>query len=584
MGKKQNRKRRDKPGPRRNGLLVYALLLIAAFSFRVTVARFLPNDSPDDGKLYAQMARNVLERHVYSHATEPPFDPSLIRLPGYPLFLSGVYSLFGHNDNTSVRIVQALIDTATCALIAVLAFYWEPDENRKRRSSIAALALAAACPFTTIYVATILTETPTMFLAVAMCLTATLALKATSQKTALWLWIATGLVAGVAVLFRPDSGLFALAIGITLVVATLGRASDVKLSRQRDEILYRTARTSYLGAVFSLAFCLVLMPWTIRNYRVFHLFQPLAPAHAEMPGEFVPRGYYSWLRTWIDDGRYIAPVLWSLDSAQIKLTDLPDRAFDSAEEKQRVGALLEKYNHPPEELGIFTDEPNSKNPPAPEDQSKQNEKAEPGESEDSKPKAGQEDQGDEVNGDEEDGKGDQGDQGDEEDQTDESAPADEAPDQSVEMTPEIDAGFAQIARERVARHPFRSYVWLPLKRAHSLWFDTHSQYYPFEGELLPLDDLDYDIHQQYWLPLFAALTFVYSLLGIAGGWLLWQTRNFNARLGVLLAALMVLLRVGFFATLENPEPRYVVEVFPFLSILGGIAVGRMGLLLGKLKP
>ena len=101
--------------------------------------------------------------------------------------------------------------------------------------------------------------------------------------------------------------------------------------------------------MFSLAFCLVLVPWTIRNYRVFHLFQPLAPAHAEMPGEFVPRGYFSWLRTWIDDGRYIGPVLWSLDASPIKLDDIPDRAFDSAEEKQRVAALLEKYNHPAEE-------------------------------------------------------------------------------------------------------------------------------------------------------------------------------------------------------------------------------------------
>src|SRR5258705_9753229 len=117
------------------------------------------------------------------------------------------------------------------------------------------------------------------------------------------------------------------------------------------------------------------------------------------------------------------------------------------------------------------------------------------------------------------------------------------------MPPEIDAGFAQIARERVARDPLRYYVWLPLKRAHSLWFNTHSQYYPFEGDLLPLEDLDYDIHQQYLLPLFAGLTLVYSLLGIAGGWFLWQTRNFNARLGVLLAALMIFLRGGFFVSL-----------------------------------
>src|SRR6267378_2236019 len=326
----------------RNGILVYALLLTAAFFFRVAVARLLPNDVPFDGKVYAQIAKNVLERHSYSHATEPPYDPSLIRLPGYPLFVAGVYSVFGHGD-----------DTATCALIALVAFLWEPDEKLKRRSSIAALALAALCPFTTIYVATILTEIPATFLAVAMCLTATLAFKATRQGNALLLWAATGALAGVAVSFRPDSGLFALAIGITLVVTTLWRSSDVKLSQKREELLYKFSRAAYLGAVFSLAFCLVLVPWSIRNYRVFHIFQPLAPAHAEMPGEFVPRGYLAWLRTWIDDGRYIGPVLWSLDESPIRLDEIPDRAFDTAEEKQRVAALFEKYNHPPEVSGLL---------------------------------------------------------------------------------------------------------------------------------------------------------------------------------------------------------------------------------------
>lgn len=542
---------------KRKGILVYALLLTAAFSFRVAVARLLPNDTPDDGKLYAQIARNVLEQHVYSHEAEPPYVPTLIRLPGYPLFIAGIYSIFGHGDNTAVRIVQALIDTASCALIALVAFFWEPDERRKRRSSIAALALAAVCPFTTIYVATILTETLTVFFAVAMCLTATLALRATTQKRVVWLWLATGLIAGVAVLFRPDSALFALAIGITLVVSMLGRSKDVKLSTKREELLYRSARASYLGAVFSLAFCLVLVPWTVRNYRVFHFFQPLAPAHAEMPGEFVPRGYLTWLRTWIDDSRYIEPVLWALDTSPIKLDDIPDNAFDSAEEKQRVAALLEKYNHPSEEPGLFTSEPDSQGAPAPSaDQPDQNKESEPNNSQDESDEPDETDKGDEV------AVADQG---------DENAPSDQA----VEMTPEIDTGFARIAQERIARHPFRYYLGLPLKRARSLWSDTHSQYYPFEGELLPLSDLNYDIHQQYWLPLFAGLTFVYTLLGIAGGWFLWQTRDFITRQWLLLAALMIFLRLGFFATLENPEPRYVVEAFPFLSILGGIAAVRM---------
>src|ERR1044072_2126578 len=119
------------------GILVYVLLLAVAFTFRVAVARFYPNDSPDDGKLYSQIARNVLEQRVYSHESAPPFAPSLIRLPGYPLFLAGVYSVFGQHDDGAVRIVQALVDTATCGFIGVGGVWWEPDEKTKRAASLA---------------------------------------------------------------------------------------------------------------------------------------------------------------------------------------------------------------------------------------------------------------------------------------------------------------------------------------------------------------------------------------------------------------------------------------------------------------
>jgi 4-amino-4-deoxy-L-arabinose transferase-like glycosyltransferase len=563
-------------------MIIYALLLTAAFSFRVVVARFLPNDQPVDGQIYAQIARNILEQHIYSHATEPPYEPSLIRLPGYPVFLAAVYSVFGHTNNTAVRIVQALVDAASCALISLVAFLWEPEEKLKRRTSITALALAAVCPFTAIYVATILTETLTIFFAVAMCLTATLAFKATTLGKGLLLWGATGILGGVAVLLRPDSGLFAAAIGITLVLTTLIRSSRMQVKKRKQEIFYRFFRASYLGAMFSLAFCLVLVPWTIRNHRVFHLFQPLAPAHAEMPGEFVPRGYLSWVRTWLDDGRYIGPVLWSLDETPIKLQNIPNRAFDSAEEKQRVAALLEKYNHPPDEQDALFTQPDSQEAPSPsEDQTNQNKESESAAPEDDFSQPDKGNTSDEADKTDEADKGDEsdsGDQGDEAGQNDENASSDSATSQPVEMTPEIDAGFAQIAQERIARHPVRYFLWLPVKRAYSLWFDTHSQYYPFEGELLPLDGLDYDVHQQFWLPLFAALTFAYTLLGILGGWSLWETRDFMARQWLLLAALIIFLRIGFFSTLENPEPRYVVEIFPFLSILGGIALSRTALL------
>src|SRR6185503_8131175 len=137
---------------------IYALLLLIALSFRVFIALRLPNDEPDDGRVYSQIARNVLEQHVYSHDTQPPYAPSLIRLPGYPLFLAAIYSISGHNNNTAVRLVQAILDTGTCALIVWVVFEWAIDEERKHRAAMIALALAAVCPFTAIYVATILTE------------------------------------------------------------------------------------------------------------------------------------------------------------------------------------------------------------------------------------------------------------------------------------------------------------------------------------------------------------------------------------------------------------------------------------------
>jgi hypothetical protein len=35
------------------------------------------------------------------------------------------------------------------------------------------------------------------------------------------------------------------------------------------------------------------------------------------------------------------------------------------------------------------------------------------------------------------------------------------------------------------------------------------------------------------------------------------------------------LRLGFFASLENPEPRYTVELFPFLVMLTGAGVAMI---------
>ena len=373
------------------------------------------------------------------------------------------------------------------------------------------------------------------------------------------LWAATGLLAGCAVLFRPDSALFALALGITLAVNTLWRASDATFTKKRDEILFRFARASYLVALFCLAFCLVLVPWVIRNHRAFGVIQPLVPAYSAMPGEFVPRGYFAWLRTWVDDSRFVGRMVWALDEYPINLEEIPDRAFDSAEEKLRVATLLERYNNPAGAPRETIDDGEDVPPPS-EDQ------GEPPQLDDRVNQAEtdpgtQPGEDDELSPDEDESPA----------QTlDEPAPARGS--LNFQMTPEIDAGFSRIAQERVRRNWLRYYLLLPARRGASLWFDTHSQYYPFEGELLPLQHLDSKSQQQIWLPLFAGLTFLYTVLGILGGKRLWQSQEFEARRWVLLATLLIFLRIVYFSTLENPEPRYTVELFPFFAVLGGIAM------------
>src|SRR5205085_4915666 len=92
----------------------------------------------------------------------------------------------------------------------------------------------------------------------------------------------------------------------------------------------------------------------------------------------------------------------------------------------------------------------------------------------------------------------------------------------------------------------------------------------FQGELLPLKGLDRDLHQQFWLPLFMALTWIYTLLAALAAWVMW--RGGDSRRWLLMLALLVLPRIAFLSTLENPEPRYVVELFTFVMAASTLAL------------
>ena len=138
--------------------------------------------------------------------------------------------------------------------------------------------------------------------------------------------------------------------------------------------------------------------------------------------------------------------------------------------------------------------------------------------------------------------------------------------EELTLTPEEDAVFAQLARERTDRHPLRTYLWIPLRRALRIWFTPRIELLPVSGNVFPLrymheeDPLD----QRVTIKLFF-LNILYVALGLWGAWRLWK---FPAARGVVVFFLLyILLRTAFLTTLETPEPRYVLVCFPALIAL-----------------
>jgi hypothetical protein len=135
------------------------------------------------------------------------------------------------------------------------------------------------------------------------------------------------------------------------------------------------------------------------------------------------------------------------------------------------------------------------------------------------------------------------------------------------LTPQEDAAFAQLARERTARHPLRTYFWLPASRALTLWFTPRIELLPFSGAVFPLMQSweDDRIDQSATVGLFL-LNIAYIAMALWGAARLWR-RAPGARAGVALLATFILLRTAFLTTLETPEPRYVLVCYPALLAL-----------------
>jgi hypothetical protein len=232
---------------------------------------------------------------------------------------------------------------------------------------------------------------------------------------------------------------------------------------------------------------MVMLPlsvWAMRNWRVFHVVQPLAPKYANDPGEPVTYGFNRWFRTWAVGYPATVNVYWQYDGSPMDVKYLPARAFDSPEQRAETAAIFAQYN-------------------------------------------------------------------------DEDA-----------STAPVEAAFARLAEERVRAHPLRYYVELPVARELDMWFRPR-----IELMRIPLDW--WRLREHPWASVLAyalgALNVVYLALAVVGAWM-WR----RARLGHTAVAwamgLFVVLRCGLLLTIDNSEPRYVLECYPVVLLLAAVAV------------
>ena len=314
--------------PRRGRALAAVLVLALGAALRIA---FIRHAAPltGDALVYGQIATNWMRSNLYGYSPGggPP-HATLIRLPGYPLFLMLCFRLFGVGNYPAVMAVQCVADLVTCILAALTA-----RRLLGPRAALLTLTLAALCPFTANYVAAPLTETLTLFsISLATyALTRCLAAPGISR----WLFVLAFALA-YALLLRPEQALLSVAV----VPVLWWRSGPVGWSAPPRSLL----RKLQPAALAALCVLLPLVPWTARNDRTFHVLQPLAPHYATDPGEYIPLGFQRWYRSWAVDFASTEEVYWNFDGTQISLADLPSRAFDTPTQRTQTAQVLTDYN------------------------------------------------------------------------------------------------------------------------------------------------------------------------------------------------------------------------------------------------
>jgi 4-amino-4-deoxy-L-arabinose transferase-like glycosyltransferase len=236
-------------------LILFAALLVNAAIVLVGLPKVSQSlaltYSMNFGDLYDLIAKNLEQGNGYR--VDANMGLTMLREPGYPLFLAAVFKLGGYGIQTA-RVACVLLAFGAALMLLPLARKITGDAM----TALSAALLFLLYPGTLVAEARAGIEIPFIFTVILFML----ALYSAVKKGSLLRYLAAGLLLGVAVMVRSQALLFPLLLFVYLVFTSKSWSERAKI----------VSRIAALG----LGTMLVMSPWIIRNYRLVHKLVPSA--------------------------------------------------------------------------------------------------------------------------------------------------------------------------------------------------------------------------------------------------------------------------------------------------------------------
>lgn len=225
-------------------LLFFCIFSIVYSLFFIKLSRY---PILGDGRTYYTYGINLYKGNGYSYQESPPFLQSNLREPIYPLFICGLFKIFGISEGV-IQIWQAILNGIMVMITYSLA---NLILNDKKRALIAAILTAVSVTIAG-YAALIASETLAAVFLMLLSLLFLKLLKEKKRTKAIGLSILTGFFCGCLVLTKMTYFLFPFLICLVLIIMPKGK-------------FFR-----YIPALcIAIISIVILLPWLSFNNRIY---------------------------------------------------------------------------------------------------------------------------------------------------------------------------------------------------------------------------------------------------------------------------------------------------------------------------